>query len=99
MLIGNQGRSLQGGGILMLKEYRKTATIKAERFDGSEEMIKKYNLGIWKGQDTGEVYEYSIPTKEGRLDLNLGDWIATGVEVEHWAIADDIFRKTYEEVE
>lgn len=82
----------------MLKEYRKTATIKAEQFDGSEEMIKKYNLGIWKGQDTGEVYEYSIPTKEGRLDLNVGDWIATGVEGENWAIADEIFKKTYEEV-
>lgn len=82
----------------MLKEYRKTATIKAEQFDGSEEMIKKYNLGIWKGQDTGEVYEYSIPTKEGVLDLNVGDWIATGVEGEHWAIDDEIFNKTYEEV-
>ena len=28
----------------MLKEYRKTATIKAEQFDGSKEMMKKYRL-------------------------------------------------------
>nr|DAZ69681.1 MAG TPA: PGDYG protein [Caudoviricetes sp.] len=82
----------------MLKEYRKTATIKAEQFDGSKEMMDKYHLGFWKGQDTGEIYEYSIPTKEGVLDLNIGDWIATGVEGEHWAIDDEIFKKTYEEV-
>lgn len=25
-----------------------------------------------------------------------GDWIATGIDGEHWCIANDIFRKTYE---
>ncbi len=28
--------------------------------------------------------------------LHKGDWIATGIDGEHWAIADDIFRRTYE---
>lgn len=28
----------------MLKEYRKTATIKAEQFDGSPEMVFKYDI-------------------------------------------------------
>lgn len=81
----------------MLKEYRKTATIKAEQFDGSKEMMDKYHLieRVW----SAGIHEYLIDTKEGLLELWIGDWIATGVEGEHWAIADDIFRKTYEEVE
>lgn len=28
----------------MLKEFRKTATIKAEQFDGSQKMIDKYDI-------------------------------------------------------
>lgn len=32
----------------------------------------------------------------GRDEATLGDWIATGIDGEHWAIADDIFRRTYE---
>ena len=28
----------------MLHEYRKKTTIKAEQFDGSNEMVRKYNL-------------------------------------------------------
>lgn len=31
--------------------------------------------------------------------LHIGDYIATGVEGEHWAVAKDIFEKTYERVE
>ena len=35
----------------MLHEYRKKTTIKAEQFDGSDEMMKKYGLKKfgWKG--------------------------------------------------
>lgn len=80
----------------MIKEYRKTATIKAEQFDGSEEMMNKYHLTerVW----SSGIHEYSIKTKEGLMELWIGDWISTGVEGEHWAIADEIFKKTYEEV-
>ncbi|WP_286102939.1 hypothetical protein [Pediococcus pentosaceus] len=87
----------------MLKEYRKTATIKAEQFDGSEEMIKKYGIikeaFVIDGWGTTDDYQYCIKTLEGDLVVGIGDWIATGVEGEHWAIADEIFKKTYEEVE
>lgn len=76
----------------MLKEYRKTATIKAEQFDGSEEMIKKYGIR------TIDNCQYYIKTLEGDLAVCIGNWIATGVEGENWAIADDVFKKTYEEV-
>lgn len=83
----------------MLKEYRKTATIKAEQFDGSEEMMKKY--GIYKSRTSltqNNDYVYYFPTKEGGLQPWIGCWIATGVNGENWAIADEIFKKTYEEV-
>lgn len=80
----------------MLKEYRKTATIKAEQFDGSKEMMDKYHLieRVW----SAGIHEYLIDTKEGLMELWVGDWIATGVEGENWAIDNEIFKKTYEEV-
>ncbi|MDY8106074.1 hypothetical protein [Pediococcus pentosaceus] len=84
----------------MLKEYRKTATIKAEQFGGGHEQVKKYDI-----QDKaimGKEYSgnrWTILTKEGPMIVNMGDWIATGVEGEHWAIDNEIFKKTYEEVD
>ena len=41
---------------------------------------------------------FVITTLEGDLNINDGDWIATGVNGEHWPIADDIFKKTYAEL-
>lgn len=41
---------------------------------------------------------YVIPTLEGNMIINDGDWILTGVDGEHWAVKNEIFNKTYEEV-
>lgn len=66
-------------------------------------MCKKY--GIEDSANSGyndsdwEDEGLCIPTKEGYLRINNGDWIATGVDGEHWAISDSIFKKTYEQVE
>lgn len=89
----------------MIKAYKKVATIQAEQFDGSDEMIEKYHIR------TNTVYEldpeyrsfddivpYQIETLEGFIELDPGDWIATGISGEHWPIANDIFKKTYVEV-
>ncbi|KZU02844.1 prophage Lp1 protein 31 [Lactiplantibacillus plantarum] len=35
---------------------------------------------------------------DGWENINVGDWIATGVNGEHWPIADDVFKKTYAEL-
>lgn len=75
----------------MIKEYRKKTTIKAEQFDGSDEMIAKYDI---RDYGTGLV----LDELEGEFAIKAGDWIATGVDGEHWAITDSIFRRTYEEV-
>ena len=78
-----------------MKIYRKTTTINAEQFDGSDEMIEKYNI-------TPPMLpldpDYTINTLEGDMVLGVGDWIATGVNREHWPIADGIFKKTYSEL-
>lgn len=82
----------------MIKEYRKIATIKAERYQGTEEQCKKYGIHTIKTPPMVTNYNEYLPTKEGDMKINKGDWIATGIDGEHWAIANDIFRRTYEEV-
>ncbi|WP_323058330.1 hypothetical protein [Limosilactobacillus reuteri] len=80
----------------MLHEYRKTATIKAEQFDGSKEMMERY--GIHEANVPAMVTDLNLylPTKEGNMVIKQGDWIATGIDGEHWAIDKDIFERTYE---
>lgn len=80
----------------MIKVYRKTATIKAEQFDGSTEMIERYDMGFQLAPNGkgGAI----IKTLEGDLLVHVGDWIATGTNGEHWSIADDAFKKTYAEL-
>lgn len=77
----------------MLHEYRKTATIKAEQYDGSEEMEEKYGLGL------NRFYQMVLESKEGPFVIKTGDWIATGIDGEHWVIDDKIFHRTYERVD
>ena len=80
----------------MLHTYRKKAAIQAEQFDRSEKMMKHY--GIHEANVPPMVTDLNLylPTKEGDMVIKQDDWIATGVDGEHWAIADDIFRNTYE---
>lgn len=90
----------------MIKIYRKTATIKAEQFDEAKWQSiynDSHNPGEWDiearkfGIDHYHGY-FIIPTCEGDMRIHDGDWIATGVNGEHWPIADDVFRKTYAEL-
>ncbi|AIY32294.1 hypothetical protein AXJ17_gp45 [Lactobacillus phage LfeSau] len=82
----------------MLRKYRKIATIKAEQFDsddidGAYAMCRKYHI------ISSQKEPFLLKTKEGLMALHDGDWIATGIDGEHWAIANDIFRRTYQEEE
>ena len=80
----------------MIKIYRKANTIKAEQFDGSNKMVERYDMGFQLAPNGkgGAI----IKTLEGDLLVHVGDWIATGVNGERWAIADDVFKKTYAEL-
>lgn len=84
----------------MLHKYRKTALIEAEQFDGSIDMMREY--GIVANPDAlhdPEVPLYTMNTKEGEMIVYKGDYIATGIDGEHWAIDQDIFERTYERVD
>lgn len=61
----------------MLREYRKVATIKAEKFTEEPELVFKYGMFPDIDNRTNE-FQYFLPTKEGDMRINLGDWIATG---------------------
>ena len=81
----------------MLHKYRKTATIMAEQFDGSVDMMREYDIKADpEGHYSGAFPLFTLPTKEGKMTIHEGEWIATGIDGEHWAIAPDIFVKTYE---
>lgn len=43
--------------------------------------------------------ELDIPTLEGIMHADIGDWIITGVKGEQYPCKPDIFEKTYERVE
>ena len=54
------------------------------------------------GQQLGVEYHpdesYHIPTLEGNMLVNPGDWIITGVKGEKYPCKPDIFEATYEAV-
>ena len=85
----------------MLHTYRKTATIQAEQFDGSDDMMEKYAILTDSGFVTPNHWSqwFVLPTKEGNMNFDKGDYIATGVDGEQWAIDQDIFERTYERVD
>lgn len=78
----------------MIKTYRKTATIKAEQFDGSNEMVNKYRIEY----DEAYMVPFRIETLEGWTGIKVCDWIATGVNGNHLPIADEVFKKKYAEL-
>lgn len=88
----------------MIKVYRKTATIKAEQFDGSEEMVDKYHVRCdtqYMLSDDPIEYTtvpYQMETLEGFLNINAGDWIATGADGSHWIIPNALYEQQYGEL-
>ena len=42
--------------------------------------------------------EMDIPTLEGIMHANIGDWIITGVKGEQYPCKPDVFEQTYEPV-
>lgn len=75
----------------MLHEYKKKTTIKAEQFDGSDNMIKEYNIG--KHEMDGDTW-FDLYTVEGAMEIVKGDWIIS-CESGTWFIPDKVFRQTY----
>ncbi|WP_370923779.1 DUF1642 domain-containing protein [Lactiplantibacillus plantarum] len=87
----------------MIKVYRKTAIIKAEQFNYEKWVYMRQDAYPMVFGDTAKdggmmATNPLIKTLEGNMKIKDNDWIATGVNGEHWPIADDVFKKTYAEL-
>lgn len=74
----------------MMHEYRNKTTIKAEQFDGSDEMIEKYRLHSY-GPET-----YVLPMDYNFIPIVKGVYIVTDEDGFHEVCYPDVFRRTYE---
>ena len=88
-----------------MTKYIKTGTTEFEQFDGSDDqcfkfgIIDKANLTSVESVAYGpDRYVLSTFGKGEDMVVHPTDWIATGVEGEHWAVDDEIFRKTYKKL-
>lgn len=83
----------------MLHEYRKKEPVKAEQFDGSEDMMEKYNI-----TDDGFGDTYTFRFDNNCLPLRCGWWIVDcgrhtvlGYTFHSWkTMSDEDFHMTYE---
>ncbi|AUL54974.1 hypothetical protein [Burkholderia pseudomallei] len=48
------------------------------------------------GRNEPHSHTHYIQTLEGRMNVEIGDWIITGVKGEHYPCKPDIFEATYE---
>lgn len=87
----------------MIKEYRNVSSeiVVAEQFDGSDEMIEKYDIKktCTVYMNKGPMYKlYKIKGLIQHDNLFNSDWIVTSQDGECWVVRDDIFKKAYQEV-
>ncbi len=88
----------------MPKFRNKPVVIEAVRFRASNGgRVAKWcggrNRFEGKPSDPSDVAEWiDIPTLEGVMRADLGDWIIRGVQGEFYPCKPDIFTATYEEV-
>lgn len=87
-----------------MPKFRKMpVVIEARRFVGLSGKLAEWCGGRYgseaKASDHTDVYEYlEIPTLEGVMRADVGDWIIRGVQGEFYPCKPDIFAGTYEEV-
>lgn len=74
-------------------KFRKTALIEAVQYHYGDPTPPGVCLGECVRRDDAVPH---IHGKEGDLTVSDGDWVATGIQGEHWAIKPDIFAATYE---
>lgn len=82
----------------MPKYRKKPVVVEAVKWDGKLTTIEPLMAG-----STCEVVEQNfleddliIPTLEGKMTANVGDWIIKGVKGELYPCKPDIFEATYE---
>lgn len=82
----------------LVKRWRKKPiVIQAVKWDGSDLAIEALNSVL--GLDPLTIVDkvnLKIPTLEGDMRANLGDYIIKGVNGEFYPCKPDVFEKTYE---
>jgi hypothetical protein len=83
-----------------MKYRKKPVVVDAFRFYSKNDVPKdlkcvcSFGLG-----ESNLVEELLIPTLEGTMKANIGDWIIKGVQGEFYPVKDHIFEQTYELLE
>lgn len=88
-----------------MKKYRKKpVVIEAMQFNGIDDYMQIIKWVEASGETpSADEFEYRtpimlIPTLEGTMSANPGDFIIRGIQGEFYPCKPDIFRETYEEV-
>lgn len=89
-----------------MRYRKKPVEIDAIQFDGTEGSAQKIiqtfrNSGraiLYHARKASGDPKLSIPTLEGRMVANVGDWVIRGIEGEVYPCKPGIFEKTYEHV-
>jgi hypothetical protein len=81
---------------MLAKKFRKKPVIiEAMRFAGNIDKVSEWCPVNERAEDNSW---FTIPTLEGDMKCNLGDWIIKGVDGEFYPCKGSIFAKTYEEI-
>lgn len=93
----------------MTKFRKKPVVIEAVQFDGSnmieifnfigksvDENIIIHNLSVNHKENKNYCSHISIPTLEGQMRADPGDWIIKGIKGEFYPCKPDIFEQTYD---
>ena len=91
------------------KYRKKPVVIEAMQFESGKNPGHGYEVAAWCGgrfntdvkpsDHTDVRYSISIPTLEGVMTADEGDWIIRGVQGEFYPCKPDIFAATYESPE
>lgn len=90
----------------MMRYRKKPVEIDAIQFDGTEGNAKKiiqtfqnpHRVILYHARKATGDPKLSIPTLEGKMVADVGDWIIRGIEGEIYPCKPGIFEQTYERV-
>lgn len=88
-----------------MSQYRKKpVVIEARQFTGLDSYLEIVEWAKESGLTNAEAFAYRtpimlLPTLEGTMAANVGDWIIKGVKGEFYPCKPDIFEATYDPVQ
>ena len=89
----------------MARFRKKPVTIEAHQFGGSSTEVHAFQQWMAGNEfqppqiATRDMRPLHIPTLEGTMTANPGDWVIKGVQGEFYPCKADIFAATYERVD